>query len=65
MCDRFTLRTPLTVLAKQFEFVLDAAFTDAQARYNIAPTPALVIVARCPCIPMNDIDTAPVSASRL
>jgi len=36
MCGRFTLRTPLTVLAKQFQFELD--FAEAAPRYNIAPT---------------------------
>jgi putative SOS response-associated peptidase YedK len=38
MCGRFTLRTPLSVLAKQFEFDLDAAIGDVRPRYNIAPT---------------------------
>jgi putative SOS response-associated peptidase YedK len=38
MCGRFTLRTPLTVLAKQFEFDLEAALGDVRPRYNIAPT---------------------------
>jgi hypothetical protein len=32
MCDRYTLRTPLTVLAKQFRFELD--FADAELRYS-------------------------------
>jgi len=32
MCGRFTLRTPLTVLAKQFQFELD--FADAVPRYS-------------------------------
>ena len=36
MCGRFTLRTPLTALAKQFQFELD--FADSGPRYNIAPT---------------------------
>ena len=31
-----SLRTPLTVLAKQFQFELD--FADPGPRYNIAPT---------------------------
>ncbi len=35
MCDHFTLRTPLTVAAKQIQFELD--FADADLRYNIAP----------------------------
>jgi|SRR3954447_21830177 putative SOS response-associated peptidase YedK len=38
MCGRFTLRTPLTVLAKQFQFDLDAALRETGPRYNIAPT---------------------------
>ena len=32
MCGRFTLRTPLTVLAKQFQFELD--FADSGPRYS-------------------------------
>ena len=37
MCGHFTLRTPLTVLAQQFQFDLDNA-TQLSPRYNIAPT---------------------------
>lgn len=37
MCGRFTLRTPLSVLATQFQFDLDNA-TQFTPRYNIAPT---------------------------
>lgn len=37
MCGRFTLRTPLTVLAQQFQFDLDNAL-QLPLRYNIAPT---------------------------
>ena len=37
MCGRFTLRTPLTVLATQFQFDLDS-LTDLGPRYNNAPT---------------------------
>jgi putative SOS response-associated peptidase YedK len=38
MFGRFTLRTPMTVLAKQFQFELDLAMADVGRRYNIAPT---------------------------
>jgi putative SOS response-associated peptidase YedK len=38
MCGRFTLRTPLTQLAKQFQFDLDAAQVQLPLRFNIAPT---------------------------
>src|SRR3954469_26194 len=44
MCGRFTLRTPLSVLAKQFEFDFDAAMGDARPRYNIAPTQTVFAV---------------------
>jgi putative SOS response-associated peptidase YedK len=44
MCGRFTLRTPLTVLAEQFLFDLDAAMADAVPRYNIAPTQSVLAV---------------------
>jgi putative SOS response-associated peptidase YedK len=37
MCGRFTLRTPLAVLAQQFQFDLDNAL-QLPLRYNIAPT---------------------------
>src|SRR4051812_20437123 len=37
MCGRFTLRTPLTVLAKQFEFDLDAAIGDIRPRFQHRP----------------------------
>jgi putative SOS response-associated peptidase YedK len=37
MCGRFTLRTPLTVLAEQFQFDLNDAL-QLTPRYNIAPT---------------------------
>ena len=36
MCGRFTLRTPITVLAEQFQFDLEGA-TQLPLRYNIAP----------------------------
>jgi putative SOS response-associated peptidase YedK len=36
MCGRFTLRTPLTVLAEQFHF--DIGNAQLALRYNIAPT---------------------------
>ena len=44
MCGRFTLRTPLTVLAEQFRFDLDAAVADVKPRYNIAPTQTVLAV---------------------
>ena len=44
MCGRFTLRTPLTQLAKQFQFDLDAALVDTGPRYNIAPTQDIAAV---------------------
>jgi len=44
MCGRFTLRTPLTVLAKQFQFDLEAASADVRPRYNIAPTQTVLAV---------------------
>jgi putative SOS response-associated peptidase YedK len=44
MCGRFTLRTPLTVLARQFQFDLDAALAGAGPRYNIAPTQTVFAV---------------------
>src|SRR5262245_8950545 len=44
MCGRFTLRTKLTVLAKQFEFDLDSAFAKVRPRYNIAPTQDVLAV---------------------
>lgn len=44
MCGRFTLRTPLTVLAKQFQFELDSALGDVRPRYDIAPTQTVLAV---------------------
>jgi putative SOS response-associated peptidase YedK len=44
MCGRFTLRTPLTILAKQFEFDLDTALRGFKPRYNIAPTQTVLVV---------------------
>src|SRR6476659_2267974 len=38
MCGRFTLRTPLTVLAQQFHFHLGDGAFQLPLRYNIAPT---------------------------
>lgn len=38
MCGRYTLRTPLTVLATQLHFDLGEAFADVGPRYNIAPS---------------------------
>jgi putative SOS response-associated peptidase YedK len=43
MCGRFTLRTPLSVLAEQFHFDLDNA-TQLSPRYNIAPTQDVIAV---------------------
>jgi putative SOS response-associated peptidase YedK len=46
MCGRFTLRTPLTVLAQQFLFDLGdpPAATQVSPRYNIAPTQTIAAV---------------------
>jgi putative SOS response-associated peptidase YedK len=46
MCGRFTLRTPLTVLAQQFLFELGPlpAQTQVSPRYNIAPTQTVAAV---------------------
>jgi putative SOS response-associated peptidase YedK len=44
MCGRFTLRTPLTVLARQFEFDFDAALAGVGPRFNIAPTQNVLAV---------------------
>jgi putative SOS response-associated peptidase YedK len=46
MCGRFTLRTPLSVLAEQFLFDLGEVPTDfgLVPRYNIAPTQTIVAV---------------------
>jgi putative SOS response-associated peptidase YedK len=44
MCGRYTLRTPLSVLAKQFEFDIDAAFAGVGPRYNIAPSQDVLAV---------------------
>jgi putative SOS response-associated peptidase YedK len=38
MCGRYTLRTPLSVLARQFEFGLSAPLPDFGPLFNIAPT---------------------------
>jgi putative SOS response-associated peptidase YedK len=40
----FTLRTPLTVLPKQFQFDLDTAMVDVRPRYSIAPTQTALAV---------------------
>src|SRR5688572_27899939 len=42
MCGRFTLRTPLTVLAEQFLFDLNDAPAKVVPRYNVAPTQELL-----------------------
>src|SRR5262245_53579493 len=44
MCGRYTLRTPLTVLAEQFLFDLDNARANVRPRYNIAPTQQVLAV---------------------
>jgi putative SOS response-associated peptidase YedK len=44
MCGRYTLRTPLSILAKQFQFDLEAAMGDVKPRYNIAPTQTVLAV---------------------
>jgi putative SOS response-associated peptidase YedK len=48
MCGRFTLRTPLTVLAQQFLFDLGdlSAATQVSPRFNIAPTQTVAAVRR-------------------
>src|SRR5215510_4147927 len=46
MCGRFTLRTPLTVLAQQFLFELGPLPEDIRVspRYNVAPTQTITTV---------------------
>src|SRR6476620_2662258 len=44
MCGRYNLRSKMTVLAKQFQFDLDAAFADVRPRYNIAPSQDVLAV---------------------
>jgi putative SOS response-associated peptidase YedK len=46
MCGRFTLRTPLTVLAEQFLFDLNDVPPEAWPgpRFNVAPTQAVAVV---------------------
>lgn len=44
MCGRFTLRTPLTVLARQLQIDLDDALAGVSPRYNIAPTQQVAAV---------------------
>src|SRR3982751_4270458 len=44
MCGRFTLRTPLTVLAEQFLFELGDSIGELRPRYNIAPTQTVLAV---------------------
>jgi len=48
MCGRFTLRTPLTVLAQQFLFELGpvAEMAAVRPRYNVAPTQTVAAVRR-------------------
>jgi len=41
MCGRLTLRTPLAVLAKQFEFDLEAAMGDVRTLGEYLPSPAV------------------------
>src|SRR5438132_839359 len=45
MCGRFTLRTPLSVLAQQFLFEFGPHKpADFAPRYNVAPTQAVAVV---------------------
>ncbi|MCE9554773.1 MAG: SOS response-associated peptidase [Planctomycetes bacterium] len=45
MCGRFTLRTPATVLAKQFDLSMQLDLLgDLKPRYNIAPTQQVLAV---------------------
>jgi putative SOS response-associated peptidase YedK len=44
MCGRYTLRTPMTVLAKQFQFDLGDDFADIVPRYNIAPSQQVLAI---------------------
>src|SRR5258708_1274310 len=44
MCGPSNLRTPMTILAKQLQFDLDAVFADIRPRYNIAPTQQVLAV---------------------
>src|SRR5262245_54611049 len=48
MCGRYTLRTPLNVLAQQFLFELGDLPPDLKLapRYNIAPTQTVAVVRR-------------------
>src|SRR5205823_9183454 len=49
MCGRFTLRTPLAVLAQQFLFDLGPHKpADFAPRYNVAPTQAVAAVRTSP-----------------
>lgn len=44
MCGRYTLRTPLSVLARQFQFDLEALTDDVVPRYNIAPSQTVLAI---------------------
>jgi putative SOS response-associated peptidase YedK len=58
MCGRFTLRTPLTVLAQQFLFDLGTAgISPAEflPRYNVAPTQTTPVVRRLPGGPRREL----------
>jgi putative SOS response-associated peptidase YedK len=44
MCGRYNLRTPLPVLARQFQFDFDASLGEVGPRYNIAPTQEVLAV---------------------
>jgi putative SOS response-associated peptidase YedK len=44
MCGRYTLRTPLAVLAKQFEFELRDSLPEFGPLFNIAPTQEVAAV---------------------
>ena len=42
MCGRYTLRTPVGTLAKEFGII--GPLPEVQARYNVAPTQEVVAV---------------------
>jgi len=44
MCGRYTLRTPLTVLAEQFLFDLNDVPAKVRPRFNIPPTTEVLVV---------------------
>jgi putative SOS response-associated peptidase YedK len=48
MCGRFTLRTPLTVVAAQFHAELGPLLPGFEPGYNVAPTQDVIAVERLP-----------------